>query len=1429
MLRTSICLNGEWDFMPLYDQPRTRALPEKLQYEARKIQVPSSWRYSYTAPSGSKFGEVADHNFQPFDVYSYPEEWNAAEAGVLHRSFQVPETMLEQRVVLRFEGIMQKAAIYLDRERIALWEDGFLPLRLDITALVKPGREQHLHVVCGSFDTAVLPSGETKITGLSGSWFGRIARGIWQDVFLEAYPPVSLEDLTIRTSVRQGRLEVDALISGTEDGPLPEGLRVLLHVRERKSGVLSALAEPPNRPQPLAAARSLPVLEAEAAVAPRPAEDAAGRQLCSNTGSRVWGGAAFNLPWQEAMLWSPDSPVLYELELVLQSGDVVLDRRSETFGFREFWCEGPQFMLNGIPVNLRGDSWHFQGAAQQTEDYIRGWYRMCRQAGINSIRLHAQPYPSDYLRIADEEGMLIVDETAIYGSSKSMDAAHPDFIDNCRAHVQRLVQRDKNHPSVILWSVQNEMRWVDGRDHYKQHIPGLIGLMKALDATRPVMVEGDNRLVSRQQTEVESRHYNIDGTIAQWDRKVPLTFGEHGGWWYICPQNSSMYSGMEVYKDSDASAAGLAHKERLFVEYARRQGVSGISTFNFVHYFMRAMPEQELKLPQADLTTPGPKPAVIPAYSLSLNNGLLPEEYPVYRTNPAFAIMAAAFKPVTLIAAEYNRCFFDDARVSRSFDVYNDTLSAQEVLIECEVLQDGRRVHSETFHFRHEPAARQSIRLEWMPEAVHGEGAGAGEGAGVGAPVGEGEATLSARLFHGGELMHELEVSYRLLSGSCRTEPVEIALSAAYIGSDRDFQAIHALVPALVRAEPEAVDKLAAGTLLIAGSKVEDQDGSLDRRLRGFVQRGGRLLLLEQLHLSPGRLPLTRREFIRAHSGDYGHPVLQGLGAEDLMYWHEELREDGPLPIIRAAFEKPVTGDFTLLLECSAGDFGDGGDLWSPLLEYRSGAGMLLANQLEIMDHLQRVPQAQLLLRSLLQYAGRAAAPASAAISGPSAGATATAAGAIAAAAVKASAAARHAAPATVSAPAPAAAQSAAVWVRSNSPAAALLGKLRLKGQSLDSAAGLSGLPPGLLVVEAALLGTPGAAEAVRQAALAGGSVLVLPAEPGGQEALARLLDAPVRIAPHGTYHLAADYAHAAVQGISPVDLFGFDKVHLSPRDVVNRELAAYRLEVPGAEVLCTSVEGTAWKDYFAGQHTAEYSRLALVELNRRKAAAPGAFVIRQAAGAGEILCSQLLADPDSDKSLRLYTRLLGNLGAAFADELLLHDKGDAQWAVEAVMTLFCPPHTDFEAMKDYYTDPEFSLNNLGEGLYGWMKKKERRADGTFLIPAPEGRPLFLSCFVHLPETADATEAAAGSGKPGGTRTGRLRVNSACAFDIYMNGRLVPEPEQEITLASGINRLIAIVRGAQEDIAFGMVFLNTDGTYMNDLEFRLTMDEVEPK
>ncbi|MNC38275.1 hypothetical protein D3C75_868710 [compost metagenome] len=177
-------------------------------------------------------------------------------------------------------------------------------------------------------------------------------------------------------------------------------------------------------------------------------------------------------------------------------------------------------------------------------------------------------------------------------------------------------------------------------------------------------------------------------------------------------------------------------------------------------------------------------------------------------------------------------------------------------------------------------------------------------------------------------------------------------------------------------------------------------------------------------------------------------------------------------------------------------------------------------------------------------------------------------------------------------------------------------------------------------------------------------------------------------------------------------------------------------------------------------------------------------------------------------------------MGTAFNDGLLESVKGDAEWAIESLMALPCPAYVDFAAMKSYYTDPEFSLNNLGEGLYGWMKKKERSSDdGTVLLDNPGGTPWLLSCFVHVPVSAGAAAE----------RTGKLRVIANAPCQIYLNGKLEPEPGSRITLQQGVNRLIAIVQSGSEDVRLGLVFLNEDGSYMKDLQYRMTMDEVEPK
>ena len=98
-------------------------------------------------------------------------------------------------------------------------------------------------------------------------------------------------------------------------------------------------------------------------------------------------------------------------------------------------------------------------------------------------------HPEYYLDAADEAGILIVDETAIYGSAKSMPADDPIYLDMCKKHVERLVKRDRNHPSVVVWSLQNEMRWVDGRDGYKLHIPELMQIFRELGSTRSILLE----------------------------------------------------------------------------------------------------------------------------------------------------------------------------------------------------------------------------------------------------------------------------------------------------------------------------------------------------------------------------------------------------------------------------------------------------------------------------------------------------------------------------------------------------------------------------------------------------------------------------------------------------------------------------------------------------------------------------------------------------------------------------------------------------------------------------------------------------------------------------------------------------------------------------------------------------------------------------
>ncbi|MBC7958396.1 MAG: glycoside hydrolase family 2, partial [Vallitaleaceae bacterium] len=375
MSKELICLNGEWEFMPVYGVKACVDLPKEIHFEQEKIRVPSSWRY--VTPEGAAycngdFGIVDD--FQPFNLFEYPIEWSKADTGVYRKTFTIPDIICGERIFLCFNGIMQQSRIYLNNNIVAEWDEAFLPLKIDITKHIKAERcENELMVICTTFDEVQMKSGRTKSLGLIGSWFGFLGRGIWQDVYIERTSPTYIVDALIKTSVRNKSIQVEVEVENKQDQA--QEVTIIMDILEKSEIV------PTFKPQQL--------------------------KLEGNSIKSI----KIEEPWEDPQLWSFEAPFLYRMQIVLHSNGSEIDRKTISFGYREIWTENDQFILNGIRVNLRGDSWHFQGANQQTKEYASNWFKMCKEKGLNFVRLHAEPHPEYYLEAADEVGILIIDET----------------------------------------------------------------------------------------------------------------------------------------------------------------------------------------------------------------------------------------------------------------------------------------------------------------------------------------------------------------------------------------------------------------------------------------------------------------------------------------------------------------------------------------------------------------------------------------------------------------------------------------------------------------------------------------------------------------------------------------------------------------------------------------------------------------------------------------------------------------------------------------------------------------------------------------------------------------------------------------------------------------------------------------------------------
>ena len=443
-------LNGNWKFNWVRkpaDRPKDFY---KLNYDVRgwdDIEVPSNWQmHGYGIPIYLN----SRHPFKANPPY-IPHDYNPV--GSYRTEFSVPESWDGKQVFIHFDGVKSAFYIWVNGEEVGYSQGSMTPAEFNITKYLRPGKNVLAVEVYRWSDGSYIE--DQDMWRLSG---------IYRNVYLFSTPAVHIEDFFVRTDLdddyRDATLQIRPRIKLFDKVNL-SGWVVEAQLYDRGEG--EVFSRPLRK-------------EAKAIVEERyPQRDTVKFALLE--------GKVANPD-----KWSAEQPNLYTLVLTLKDGNgAIIETESCKVGFREVEIRNGQLLVNGRSIKLFGVNRHEhdpdRGRSVKIERMIED-IKLLKQNNLNAVRTSHYPDDPHWYDLCDKYGIYLIDEANIeshdlQGYLANVATWHYAFVDRAI----RMVERDKNHPSVIFWSLGNETGC--GPNH-----AAMTGWMHDYDPTRPIHYEG---------------------------------------------------------------------------------------------------------------------------------------------------------------------------------------------------------------------------------------------------------------------------------------------------------------------------------------------------------------------------------------------------------------------------------------------------------------------------------------------------------------------------------------------------------------------------------------------------------------------------------------------------------------------------------------------------------------------------------------------------------------------------------------------------------------------------------------------------------------------------------------------------------------------------------------------------------------------------